>query len=53
MTTLYVGNLPFSAIESEVRGLFEQHGRGDSVKIIDDRENGRPRGAAPRDGRRW
>jgi RNA recognition motif-containing protein len=44
MTTLYVGNLPFSATETDLRGLFEQHGKVDSVKIINDRETGRPRG---------
>ncbi len=44
MTTLYVGNLPFNATEAEVRSLFEQHGKVDSVKIISDRETGRPRG---------
>ena len=44
MTTLYVGNLPFSATEAEIRSLFEQHGTVDSVKIINDRETGRPRG---------
>ncbi|MCK7510141.1 MAG: RNA-binding protein [Desulfobacterales bacterium] len=44
MTTLYVGNLPFSATEAEIRGLFEQHGAVDAVKIINDRESGRPRG---------
>jgi len=44
MTTLYVGNLPFSATEAEVRGLFEQHGTVDSVKLINDRDTGRPRG---------
>ena len=44
MTTLYVGNLPFSATEAEVRALFEQQGEVDSVKIINDRETGRPRG---------
>jgi RNA recognition motif-containing protein len=44
MTTLYVGNLPFSATEAEVRELFEQHGKVDSVKIINDRDTGRPRG---------
>jgi len=27
MTTLYVGNLPFSATEAEIRSLFEQHAR--------------------------
>ena len=26
MTKIYVGNLPFSATESEVRELFGQHG---------------------------
>jgi len=46
MTTLYVGNLPFSATEAELRGVFEQHGKVDSVKIINDRETGRPRGFA-------
>jgi RNA recognition motif-containing protein len=44
MTTLYVGNLPFSATEDEVRGLFEQHGTVEAVKIVSDRETGRPRG---------
>jgi RNA recognition motif-containing protein len=44
MTTLYVGNLPFSATEAEIRGLFEQHGQVDSVTIINDRDTGRPRG---------
>ena len=46
MTTIYVGNLPFTATEEEVRGLFAQHGKVDSVKLINDRETGRPRGFA-------
>jgi RNA recognition motif-containing protein len=46
MTTIYVGNLPFSATEDEVRSLFEKHGKVESVKIINDRETGRPRGFA-------
>ena len=29
---IYVGNLPFSATESEVRDLFGQHGTVESVK---------------------
>lgn len=41
---LYVGNLPFSATESEVRDLFEQHGSVDTVSLITDRDSGRPRG---------
>ena len=44
MTTIYVGNLPFSATEDEVRQLFEKHGKVESVKLINDRETGRPRG---------
>lgn len=44
-TKLYVGNLPFSATEEEVRALFEQDGRQVSeVKLITDRDTGRPRG---------
>ncbi len=41
---LYVGNLPFSATEEEIRGLFDQHGSIHSVNLITDRETGRPRG---------
>ncbi len=44
MKKLYVGNLPFSATEAEVRALFEQHGHVQSVALINDRETGRPRG---------
>src|SRR5689334_21940195 len=44
MTKIYVGNLPFSANEGELRQLFEQHGTVNSVALINDRETGRPRG---------
>ena len=44
MTKIYVGNLPFSANEGEVRQMFEQHGTVTSVAMINDRETGRPRG---------
>ncbi len=44
MTTIYVGNLPFSATENDVRTLFEKHGTVQSVKLVNDRETGRPRG---------
>ena len=43
---LYVGNLPYSATEDELRELFEQHGTVHSVSIISDRETGQPRGFA-------
>jgi RNA recognition motif-containing protein len=44
MKRLYVGNLPFSATEDEVRELFEAHGRVHSCSLINDRETGQPRG---------
>ncbi len=44
MTSIYVGNLPFSVSEDELRALFEQHGTVRSVKLVNDRETGRPRG---------
>jgi len=44
MTTIYVGNLPFNANEQDVQALFERHGKVDSVKLINDRETGKPRG---------
>jgi RNA recognition motif-containing protein len=44
-TRLYVGNLPFSAGEDDIRTLFEQKGRSvTEVKLITDRDTGRPRG---------
>ncbi|NNL86483.1 MAG: RNA-binding protein [Myxococcales bacterium] len=41
---LYVGNLPFSTSEEELRTVFEAHGTVASVNLISDRETGRPRG---------
>jgi RNA recognition motif-containing protein len=41
---LYVGNLPFTATEQEIRELFSKHGSIVSVNLITDRETGRPRG---------
>jgi RNA recognition motif-containing protein len=42
---LYVGNLPFSADENQVRELFGQNERTvTEVKLITDRDTGRPRG---------
>jgi len=43
---VYVGNLPFSATESDLRSLFEKHGPIASVNVIMDRETGRARGFA-------
>jgi len=44
LTNIYVGNLPFSANEEQVRQMFEAYGQVNSVKLINDRETGRPRG---------
>ena len=42
---LYVGNLPFSANEDQVRELFGQNDRTVvEVRLITDRDTGRPRG---------
>ena len=46
MTKIYVGNLPFSTSESEIRELFSQHGTVESVSVITDRATGQPRGFA-------
>ena len=43
-TSIYVGNLPWSATEDAVRDLFSAHGDPLSVKLISDRETGRARG---------
>jgi cold-inducible RNA-binding protein len=43
---LYVGNIPFTATEEELRELFGQHGAVSRVDVIMDRETGRPRGFA-------
>jgi len=44
MKSIYVGNLPFTSTEDEVRALFEPFGNVSSVKLISDRDTGRPRG---------
>lgn len=41
---IYVGNLPFSASEDDVREMFAKHGDVNEVKLITDRDTGRPRG---------
>ena len=41
---LYVGNLPFSTNEDEIRDLFTPYGEVQSVNLIVDRETGRLRG---------
>ena len=41
---IYVGNLPWSSTEEDVRAAFGNYGEVISVKLINDRETGRPRG---------
>ncbi|CAO0820793.1 putative RNA-binding protein RbpB [Desulfarculales bacterium] len=43
-TSIYVGNLSYDSSEQSIRQLFEQYGAVHSVKMIEDRETGRPRG---------
>jgi len=43
---IYVGNLPFSASDEEIRTMFGEHGTVESVALITDRDTGRPRGFA-------
>ncbi|MBW2145862.1 MAG: RNA-binding protein [Deltaproteobacteria bacterium] len=41
---LYVGNLPFSTEEDDLKGLFAEIGTVDSVKIVRERFSGKSRG---------
>jgi cold-inducible RNA-binding protein len=43
---IFVGNLPFSMGEAELKGLFEQKGKVDSVTVMRDTDTGRSRGFA-------
>lgn len=44
MKSIYVGNLPYSATEDEIRELFGSHGEVKLVKLVIDRETNRPKG---------
>ena len=41
---IYVGNLPFSSTEEDIRQLFATYGEVHSVALPVDRDTGRPRG---------
>lgn len=41
---IFVGGIPYSSEEHELRALFEAYGDVDSAKIIYDRDTGRSRG---------
>ncbi|MFL5341033.1 MAG: RNA recognition motif domain-containing protein [Gemmataceae bacterium] len=44
MKNLYVGNLPFSTTEDDLKQEFSKHGTVTSTQIVKDRETGRSRG---------
>jgi len=44
MKNLYVGNLPHSTTEAELRSIFQEHGAVERVSLVTDRETGRARG---------
>jgi RNA recognition motif-containing protein len=46
VTSIYVGNLSFDAGEEDIRQAFAQYGNVTAVKVVTDRETGRPRGFA-------
>jgi RNA recognition motif-containing protein len=41
---IYVGNLPITATEADLRNLFREFGRVASVKILTDMETGQSKG---------
>lgn len=44
MKRMYVGNLPYSSSEDDLRDLFARYGTVGDVNVIRDRETGRSRG---------
>jgi cold-inducible RNA-binding protein len=45
-TKMYVGNLPFTATEEDVKALFTDYGTVTDIHLPMDRDSGRPRGFA-------
>ena len=43
---IYIGNLSFNATEKKLRQAFESYGEVTEVKLIMDRDTGKPRGFA-------
>jgi RNA recognition motif-containing protein len=41
---IYVGNLPYSAGDDELRNAFQEYGTVDSARVIMDRDSGRSKG---------
>lgn len=41
---LYVGNLPYSTTDDDLKGMFADHGTVESAVVINDRDTGRSKG---------
>jgi RNA recognition motif-containing protein len=41
---IYVGNLPFTTTDDDLRDLFARHGEVTTASVVMDRESGRSRG---------
>ena len=41
---IYVGNIPYSMTEEELKNIFAQYGEVTSVRLVSDRETGRAKG---------
>ncbi|MFZ5434266.1 MAG: RNA recognition motif domain-containing protein [Calditrichota bacterium] len=44
MVNIYVGNLPYTVTEDDLRAAFEAHGAVDRASVITDRMTGRSKG---------
>lgn len=44
MKNIYVGNLPYTATDDELRTLFSEHGEVTRASVVMDRETGRSKG---------
>ena len=43
---IFVGNLPYEITENELKDMFSAHGTVNRIKLLTDRDTGRPRGIA-------
>ena len=43
---IFVGNLPYEITENELKDMFSAHGTVNRIKMLTDRDTGRPRGIA-------
>jgi RNA recognition motif-containing protein len=43
-TSIYVGNLPYTVTEDQIRNLFDAYGTVERVSLITDRDTGRLKG---------